>query len=600
MVKKKIGLELSRRDFLKTAGAVSLLTALGSSIPMSILSTSCSKSSNSTQAIKNPTTYVEQVIGDPVTLDPAAAYDNASGAVLELVYDTLVRYHQSSTTQFDPGLSDTWTVSSDGLTYRFHIRQGVQFSNGDTLTPDDVAYSIERGMVQDYSAGPQWLFFYPFYGVYSSRDASGNLMPLSQLQSAISVDGEYVQFVLDAPFQPFLQILCGSWASIMDKAWCIQQGDWDGTEASYQKLNNPASDAWPLHLKMMGTGPFTFNYWSQGTEITFNRNDNYWRGKAYFQSVDIMTVSEWTDRKLALEAGDADYVDVPVENYSELVGVSGLTVYQKLPQVQVDAMFFTYDISSQSTFIGSGKLDGQGIPTNFFTDINVRKAFCYSFDWTTYINQVWQGYATQPDSPIVQGLAYYNANIPKYSYNAQQATTLFKAAWNGQLWTNGFTMTLAYNSGNTERQTACDILATNINALNPKFHVVSAAQQWTSYSSQWLNQLLPVFVVGWLPDYFDASDFIQPFMTSGGDFSGPQGYGNTATDALVNQAATATDTTTRQNLYNQLSTQYYNDAPGILLDQPSANRYFRSWIKGYFFNPAEYNDGGNPYYLSKG
>jgi peptide/nickel transport system substrate-binding protein len=386
----------------------------------------------------------------------------------------------------------------------------------------------------------------------------------------------------------------------VNKAWCMQLGDWDGTQASYEKLNNPESDTWPMHEKMMGTGPFTLNYWNHQSEIAFNRNDNYWRGKANFSSVVIKTVTEWTDRKLALEAGDADFVDVPVENYSEMDGVSGLTVYKDLPQVQVDALFFTYNISDQSTFLGSGKLDGQGIPTNFFTDINVRLAFEYSFDWDTYINQVLGGHGIQPDSPIVEGLSYYNANIPKYSLDTQKATDAFKAAWNGQLWQNGFTMTLAYNSGNTARKTACDILAANINALNPKFHLVSAAQQWSSYSTQWRAKLLPIFSVGWLPDYLDAGDFIVPFMSSTGDFSRFQGYGDAATDTLINQAAGSIDKNQRQSLYDQLSTKYYNDAASILLDQPSGNRYFKDWVKGYFFNPAETNDSGNPYYLSKG
>ena len=565
-----------------------------------VFSGACKSSTTGTSAIKNPDTFVEETIGDPMTLDPAAAYDNSSGAAIELVYDTLVYYHKSSSTQFDPGLADKWTVSTDGKTYRFHIRKGVQFSNGDVLTPADVEYSFERAMVQDAATGPQWLFFYPIFGVYSSRDSDGKLMPLSQIESAVNVDGEYVQFNLNAPFEPFLQILAGSWGSIVDKAWCIQQGDWDGTEASYEKLNNPDSGAEPLFKTMMGTGPFTFNYWSPNTEIAFNRNDNYWRSKANFKSVVIKTVTTWPDRKLALEAGDADEVYVPMENYSEMDGVSGLTVYKNLPQVQANAIFFVYNISDKSTFIGSGKLDGQGIPTNFFTDINVRKAFCYSFDYQKFIDEVLQGHGVQLDSPICQGLSYYNANIPKYSYDAQKATEFFKAAWGGQLWANGFTMTMAYNAGNTTRKTALDILAANINALNPKFHVTSVAAQWTSYSAQWRAKLLPIFAVGWLPDYMDAGDFIQPFMSSSGDFSQFQGYGDKATDALIAQAATSTNKATRQKLYDQLSTQYYNDAPSILTEQPTGNVYFKDWVKGYLFNPAETNEAYNPYYLSKG
>lgn len=553
--------------------------------------------------IKNPTTFIEATIGDPDTLDPAAAYDTASGEAIELVYDTLITYNKESTTSYVPVLATEWTISTDGKTYRFHIRKNVKFSNGNDLAPSDVEYSFERGMVQDYSAGPQWMLFEPFFGGTafgsSSRDADGKLMPLSQLTSAVNVDGEWVQFNLATPYEPFLQILCGSWGSIVDKEWCIEQGDWDGTQASYEKLNNPESDAWPMHAKMMGTGPFVFDYWDQAVEISFSRNDNYWRKKANFEKVVIKNVGEWTTRKLMLENGDADWVYVPVEYYSEMDGVTGLTVYRDLPLVQLDSFFFVYHISNQSSFIGSGKLDGQGIPLDFFTDINVRKAFCYSFNWDQYIQQVMQGHGIQPDSPIVKGLSYYNADLPKYSFDTAKAEQYFKTAWNGQVWEKGFTMTLAYNSGNTTRKTACDILAANINALNSKFHVTVAAQEWTSYNSQWRKYLLPCFQVGWLPDYLDAHNFIVPWMASYGPFSKFQGYGSPAIDELIAKGIGSTSSTERQSIYNQLAQQYYNDAPGILLVQPTGNRYFKDWIQGFFFNPAETNQASNPYNLSK-
>jgi len=516
-----------------------------------------------------------------------------------MVYDTLVYYNKADTSSFMPGLADQWNVSTDAKTYTFHIRTGATFSNGNPLTPEDVKYSFERGMVQDYSTGPQWLIFEPLFGVDSSRDADGNLMPLSQLTSAITIDGQNVIFHLAAPFPPFLQILCGSWGSIVNKAWCIQQGDWDGTQASYEKLNNPESYTWPLHEKMMGTGPFTLEAWNHASDISFLKRAGYWRGDAKFDRVDIRTVTEWTDRKLALEAGDADWVDVPVENYSEMDGVSGLTVFRDLPNIQVNAIFLTYDITPDSQFIGSGKLDGNGIPTDFFTDINVRKAFEYSFDWDAYINELLLGHGQQADSPIVEGLPFYNPDIPKYSHDAAKATEFFKAAWGGQVWDKGFKMVMAYNQGNTTRKTACDILAAGINAINPKFQVTSQAQQWSGYNSHWRAHELPAFVVGWLPDYMDPSNFIQPFMASTGTFSGPQGYGSPEIDALIAKGLSTSDPTIRKSVYDQLSLQYYNDAPGILLDQPSGNRYFRDWVQGFFFNPAETNNGGNPYYQIK-
>ncbi|AKG53785.1 ABC transporter [Dehalogenimonas sp. WBC-2] len=546
--------------------------------------------------IKNPDTFTIASIGSPDTLDPAAAYDNASGEAILIVYETLIMYDETNTTKFVPVLATEWTVSPDGKTYRFHIRQNVKFSNGNALTPSDVEYSFERGMVQDYIGSPQWMIFEPIFG---SGIFSGDLT-LAQITNAINVDGEWVQFNLVAPYEPFLQILCGSWGCIVDKEWCIQQGDWDGTQASFDTLNDPAPNDWPLQKIMMGTGPWSLEYWDQASEISFVKNANYWRTPANFNRVVIKTVEEWTTRKLMLQNGDADWVYVPMENYPEMVGLQGMNVYEKLPNVSLDGFFFVYDISTTSPYIGSGNLDGAGIPTDFFTDINVRKGFEYSFNWTTYITDVLGGNGFQPASPVVNGLAYYNpALTTKYSFDKVKAEAAFRAAWGGQIWEKGFTMVLAYNSGNTSRKTACDILAANINALNPKFHITVAAQEWSSYSAQFVHHTLPCFQIGWLPDYMDAHNFIVPWMATYGYFSQFQGWSTPEIDALIAQGIGSNVPATRQAIYDQLAQIYFDQAPGILLVQPSGNRYFKDWVKGFYFNPALPSSCGNIYALSK-
>ncbi len=550
--------------------------------------------------IKNPDTFISATIGSPDTLDPAAAYDTASGEAIELVYDTLIWYDGESTTEFKPVLATEWNISPDGKTYRFKIRENVKFSNGNTLTPEDVEYSFERAMVQDYVGGPIWMFFEPLFGTTSSRDDEGNLMPLDELKSAVNVDGQWVQFNLHTPYEPFLQILCGTWASIMDKEWCIENGDWDGTQESYEALNNPESDAWPLHSKMMGTGPFKLEYWDEGIDIAFVRNENYWGDGPNFSRVEIKVVEEWTTRKLMLENGDADWAYVPIEYYGEMEGVPNLKVYKDLPLVQLDGFFYVYDISETSPYIGSGKLDGAGIPTDFFTDVNVRKAFTYCFDWDAFIDQVMGGHALQPASPVVKGLSYYNPNLDtKYHKDLAMAEQLFKQAWNGQLWEKGFTMTLAYNSGNTTRKTACEILANNINSLNPKFHVEVAAQEWSSYSAQFVQHNIPCFQIGWLPDFMDAHNFIVPWMSSSGYWAYFQGYSNPEADELIERGIHSTDPNERQQIYDRLAQIYYDDCPGILLDQPIGNRYFQDWVQGYYYNPAEPNQAGRIQDLNK-
>jgi peptide/nickel transport system substrate-binding protein len=100
----------------------------------------------------------------------------------------------------------------------------------------------------------------------------------------------------------------------------------------------------------------------------------------------------------------------------------------------------------------------------------------------------------------------------------------------------------------------------------------------------------------------DADNFIVPFMASYGAFSKFQGFPSELgheIDDVIAKAASSTSSTERQSLYNQLGQQYYDEAFGILLVQPTGNRYFKDWVHGFYFNPAETNQASNPYNLSK-
>ena len=548
--------------------------------------------------INNPDTFVYATIGGIDSLDPAYSYDTASGESEQCIYETLLFFDGESTTEFVPMLATEWTVSADGKTYRFKIREGVKFHNGNDLTPEDVEYSFERGMVQDYGAGPQWMFFEPLLGGMSSRDVEPR-RPLSEITNTVEVDGQWVQFNLVAPYEPFLQILCGPWGSILDKEWCIENGDWDGTEASYEALNDPPSGGSPLQSIAMGTGPFELERWEPGVEISMTRNDNYWQAPANFERLIIKVVDEWATRKLMLEAGDADSVYVPRAYISELEGVEGLTLYKDLPQINLDAFFFQFDISPESTFVGSGELDGNGIPLDFFTDLDVRLGFTLAFDWDTYIKDAILGEGIQANSPVIEGLSYYNPDLPKHSMDLTQAEEHFKAAWGGEVWEKGFTLTLCYNAGNLPRRTACQILQENLLSINPKFVVNVQAMQWPTLLRGMYTGLLPMFQIGWLPDFTDAHNFAVPFLHSQGTFSGWQNYNNPTADALIAQGIGSTDPAERQSVYDQLGQIYYDDVPGILLAQPVGRRYMRDWVQGFYFNPALPSNLGNIYALSK-
>ncbi len=65
-------------------------------------------------------------------------------------------------------------------------------------------------------------------------------------------------------------VLTGTWGCIVDKEWCIAQGDWDGTQASYEELNNPEANATPLNDETNGTGPYKLDRWDKGVEIVLD------------------------------------------------------------------------------------------------------------------------------------------------------------------------------------------------------------------------------------------------------------------------------------------------------------------------------------------
>lgn len=253
-----------------------------------------------------------------------------------------------------------------------------------------------------------------------------------------------------------------------------------------------------------------------------------------------------------------------------------------------------------STYIGSGQLDGNGIPVDFFSDINVRKGFCYAFDYETYLQDALNGQGVQIGSPIVDGLYGFDPNSPKYTYDADMATQYFKLAYNGQVWEKGFKFTVLYNVGNLARLTACQILQQDLFKINPLFEVDIAALAWPNMLQKIFGTRdMPLFQIGWLADYPHADDFVEPFMNTHGAFSEWQAYGNAALDAQLKAALQELDTAKQLQDYQDLAKKYYDDAPAIMLAQPAVNRYMSPFIHGYVYNVMENWNGGHLINLTK-
>lgn len=546
-------------------------------------------------AIRNPSTFTYASYGTVDSFDPAKAYDNASGGVTQNIYEPLIDFAGSSTEEFVPILAeevptvDNGLISPDGLTYRFKIRSGVTFHSGNPLRPEDVEYTFERSMVTDPSGGPVSLFAFPLLGAYRTRDADGTIVvEFSDIDSAVEVDGDYVVFNLKQAFAPFLGILTGYWAGIVDKEFVIENGGWDGTEATWKSYNGPAEGEEKLYQVASGTGPFKLDRWERGVEVVLTRNESYWGEKPAMDKAIYRVVDEWATRKLMLLQGDVDAARVDPIYYGEMDQESGLTAYRGLTALAVSGINFNQAVdTTDNPYIGSGRLDGGGIPGDFFADADVRRAFMHCWDQETFERDVLVGAGISVPTPHVTGLPYFNEELEGIAFDLEKAEAIFRSLRGGEVWEKGFEFDVLYNSGNEVRETALKILAENVRSLNPKFTMNVRAIEWAVILDLQRQRRLPIFYMGWGADYPDPDNFMQPYMHSQGHWAMYGSYSNPEADRLVEQGAVEVDPDRRREIYHRLQDLWLEDAVGIILYQRVDNHYFKDWVQGFVFHPMQ-------------
>lgn len=549
-------------------------------------------------------TYVEQSFGDVDTLDPVQAYDSASGQVIENVYEGLYGYKGDSVTEYEPRLATDYQVSDDGLTYTFNLREGVQFHSGNPFSCKDVEYSIERALVTNPADSGAWILAEPLIG-YSSNanDALGDDASDADYDaywqkiddSVQCIDDMTVQFKLVNSDPAFFAKLLFYAAAIVDSEWAKANGMWDGTQDTWRDFVGVDLRDYYLQNNMSGTGAYQLVTWEPGIRVVAERNPNYWGdAPGNIQTVVLQQVEDEAARIQALLAGDADEIALGSRaSLPQVEGQPGVKVYDaaKDPNlgwssVAVNAVFMNQIINGENNDnIGSGKLDGFGIPTDFFTDEHVRKCFNYAFDAETYIQDVLQGEGQVLTMALPPSYLGYDPNVPTYSLDLEKAEEECRAAWDGQLWDNGMYLTISYNTGNLARQTTAEILKENLEYLNPKFTVDVRGIQWSDFLAQRNQKLLPVNIVGWIPDYADPDNYIHTFYASDGYYAAQMGYSNPQIDELDQEARTSLDESRRVELYSQIGQLAYEDAPYILLPSGVPFIVTREELQGVYNNP---------------
>ena len=208
-----------------------------------------------------------------------------------------------------------------------------------------MAYSFQRGLLQGGYSSPQWLLAEPFFGVgldditglvddFASADSREALMAnpaeklvaaCEQVKSKIVADDEAgtVTMTLAQPWGPFLPTIAQTWGSIMDMEWVVENGGWDGSCDTWQNYYAMVSADDPFTPIANGTGPYQLDHWTAGEETVLTRFADYWGEPAKVERVSIKIISEFGTRFAMLQAGEADFIDVPVEQrpqVDEMVG----------------------------------------------------------------------------------------------------------------------------------------------------------------------------------------------------------------------------------------------------------------------------------------
>ncbi|CAG0931477.1 putative D,D-dipeptide-binding periplasmic protein DdpA [Thermoflexales bacterium] len=597
---------------------------------------------------RNPGALIYLTGREPDTLDPQLDYTSAGAGVLHNIYETLVTYDKTNPSKLVSLLAEyvPGPVAADdgGVTYTFIIPDGIKFHQGGEVSAEDVAYSLWRlalsartdrvgTIFEAPTRTPGFLLLDALFGVDDAAllvDATGKFMgdpeflrmaktnvlqaACTQVKAAVTFDnwGRSVVIKLPRPYAPLLAVLSTPGASIVSRQWMIEQGEWDGDCQTWQYFYGQPPAAGLIRTQANGTGPYQLDHWTPGAEIVLTANAGYRQGPPRTDRVELKTIGNFDQRLQLLRVRDADLIEAgtpeqlarldelvrehcDLNGQCELLDFNGLLRrYPGLPSIVRHNVFFNFALPEGSVYAGSGQLDGQGVPLNFFADVHVRRAFNACFDRGRFITDTLAGQGEVPRAITLPDQPGYAASPPA-DFDPARCAEEFKAVEfrtpdDLTLWDVGFMVQLPYRDGDGVPQAVVDQLAQNLTQLNAKFVVTPVAIS----TLDWLRELragqIPLAVMGWQADLPDPHNWYRPYLfdTYTARFHLPEELAQKY-QALIDQGAAELDDGARAVTYAALNAALHDDAALILL--PAAPRYryepvyLKGWLNGLSMNP---------------
>ena len=457
---------------------------------------------------------------DPLSLSPDTTNSVPDVAVSCLIYDGLVRFKPGF--EIVPGLAKSWTISSDGLTYKFDL-EAAKWHDGKPVTSEDVKFTLEE-ISSKY--GPRF-------------NAAGKFIERIDTPTPSSVVVK-----LKKPFAPFLfSLACEQNAAIMP-AHILR-----GTDI----LNNPAILTQPV-----GNGPFKIAEWVRGSHVALVRNPDYWRkNEPYLDRVVIKIMPDAAARVLALRAGEVDYI---VPDYMPL---SAVQMIDKNPQFQMREVSYP----GSDIIILNTKNPALSKP-------EVRQALLVAIDRQFIHDKVYYGLGGVPRSSFDTRLWAYDKAIDyqtMYAYDPARARQMLDAAGlkPGADGTR-MTMRLLFETGRPEWLPAAQALQRFWEAVGVKVVLEGAERPVILkrvYSDYDFEATLQTYTTLGDPALGIARTYVTESIQKGTTFNNASQYSNAEVDKLFDAGRDAPLQPDRQRSYNRIQEILARDLPVLNLHQ---------------------------------
>ncbi len=511
---------------------LSMVLAFGT---MLALMTACGGSAESSQASVNTTDAKDSLIvaadREPVTLDPAGVNVTYAWLIESHIYDCLLKMDENMNIVSD--LAESWEQVDD-LTWKFTLRKGVKFHNGEEMTSKDVLYSFKR--------------------LYNEPAAQINVQFIDE--NGFETPDDYTFILKTTEKYAFLEAqLCDNAMSILNEKAVTEAGD------DYDR--NP-----------VGTGPYKFVSWNAGDNITVERFDDYWGEAPKLKNIVFRFITENSARTINLESGDIDLcIDIQASDADRIANGENTTLISEAGNT---VRYFAFNCRHP-----------------VFEDKRVRQAMVHATDLES-IRQVVYGVNTSTPSevtPIVPGLKGRNTNLPAYEYNPEKAKELLKEAGVG----DGFTVNYIYLAGTSNNMVAEMLQAMWKEVgvtleLNP--------MESGALSTAMNNAEQDFCLAGTTQKSFQTGKTLYDYFYSGsiGNTSNRSYLNSPEVDELLLQIASETDEAARDELCMTAQELINEESPLMVICYTNNLIGMRKNLRGFEYIPTGNYDLGKIYF----